>query len=97
MTAGGTEKKVSCWPGEEERQVGRVDRSHLSQAISPEDVINAALTEAMSTLCLTRLTQDQPAGLAAVLRFQGLYEVVSEPPVKRQKACRDTWTGRVLR
>lgn len=70
---------------------------HLSEALSPEDVINTALAEAMSTLRLTRLTQDQPAGLAAVLRLQGLYKVVSEPSVKRQKACRDTWTETVLR
>lgn len=68
--------------------------SHLSEVTSPEDVVDAALTETMSTFCLTRLTQDQPARLTAVLRFRGLYKVISEPSVKREKACRDTWTER---
>lgn len=100
---GGAEKKVSWCPEEEGPNTrgiysrGRVPGAHLSQEVSPEDVINTALAEAMSTLRLTRLTQDQPAGLAAVLRLQGLHKVVSEPSVKRQEACRDTWTERVLR
>lgn len=59
---------------------------------SPEDVVDAALTETMSTLGLTRLTQDQPAGLTAVLGLWSLYEVVSEASVKGQKAGRATWT-----
>lgn len=52
--------------------------------------MDAALAEPMSTLGLAGLTQDQPAGLAAVLGFRGLYEVVPEAPVERQEACGGT-------
>ena len=58
--------------------------------VSPEDLVDAALTEAMSTLSLPGLTQDQPAGLAAVFGFWGFYKVISESSVKRQETCRDT-------
>lgn len=57
---------------------------------SPEDVVDAALAEPMSTLGLAGLTQDQPAGLAAVLGFRSLYEVVPEAPVEGQEACGGT-------
>lgn len=43
-----------------------------------EDVIDAALAEAVSTLSLAGLTQDQPAGLAAVFGFWSFYKVVSK-------------------
>lgn len=51
--------------------------------VSPEDVADAALAEAVSTLSLAGLTQDQPAGLTAVLGFWSFYKVVSEAPMKR--------------
>ncbi|TNN87324.1 hypothetical protein EYF80_002525 [Liparis tanakae] len=58
----------------------------------PEDVIDAALTKAVSTLGLAGLAQDQAAGLAAVFGFWSQQEVVSESSMKRHEACRDTWT-----
>jgi len=60
----------------------------------PEDVIDAALTKAVSTLGLAGLAQDQAAGLAAVFGFWSQQEVVSESSMKRHEACRDTWTKR---
>lgn len=59
--------------------------------------MDAALAEAMSTLSLAGLTQDQPAGLAAVLGFRSLYEVVPEAPVERQEACGGTCGGDTAR
>ena len=58
--------------------------------VSPEDVADAALTEAVTTLSLAGLTQDQPAGLAAVFTFWSLYKVISESSMKRQETCRNT-------
>lgn len=66
----------------------------VSLCLSPEDVADAALTEAVSTLGLAGLTQDQPAGLAAVFGFWSSYKVISESSVKRQETCRDTWAQR---
>lgn len=62
----------------------------LTVCVSPEDVADAALTEAVTTLSLTGLTQDQPAGLAAVFTFRSLYKMISESSMKRQETCRDT-------
>lgn len=56
--------------------------------VSPENVINAAVTEAVSTFSLPGLTQDQPAGLAAVFGFRSFYEVIPEPSTHRQEARR---------
>lgn len=63
--------------------------------VSPEDVADAALAEAVAALRLAGLTQDQPAGLAAVLGLRRLHKVVPEAPVERQEPCRDAWRQRV--
>lgn len=55
-----------------------------------EDAVDAALTEAVSTLCLAGLTQDQAAVLTAVFSFWGFYKVISESSMKRQETCSDT-------
>ena len=65
---------------------------HVHLSGSPEDVVDAALTEAVSALGLAGLTQDQPAGLTAVFGLWSLYKVISESSVKRQETCRHTWT-----
>lgn len=50
-----------------------------------EDVVDAALAEAMSTLSLPRLTQNQTTNLAAVLGFWSFYKMISKSSMKRQK------------
>lgn len=62
----------------------------LPDSVLPEFVADAALTKAMSALRLTRLTQNQPARLTAVLGLRRLHKVISEPAVDRKEACRDT-------
>lgn len=64
--------------------------AYLPVCVLPEDVVDAALTEAVSTLSLAGLTQDQPAGLAAVFGFWSFYKVISEASMKRQEACGHT-------
>lgn len=66
----------------------------LPARASPEEVVDAALTEAVSTLRLARMAQDQPAVLTAVLGLWRLYKVIPESSVKRQEPRRDTWTQR---
>lgn len=58
--------------------------------LSPEDAVDAALTEAVSTLGLARLTQNQAADLTAVFGLWSFYKVISESTVNGQEACRYT-------
>lgn len=55
---------------------------------SPEQVTDAAVAEAVSTLGLPWLAQHQAAGLAAVLGLRGVQEVVPEATLQGQKARR---------
>lgn len=64
----------------------------LPAPASPEDLVDAALTEAVSTLGLARVTQDQLAVQTAIFGFWRFYEVVPESPEERQEARRNTWT-----
>lgn len=58
--------------------------------LSPEDAVNAALTEAVSTLGLAGLTQNQAADLTTVFGLWSFYKVISESSVNGQEACRYT-------
>lgn len=69
------------------------ERLHVSWThwvLMTEDFVDAALTEAVTTLSLPGLTQDQPAGLAAVFGLWSFYKVISESTVKRKETCRNT-------
>lgn len=69
--------------------------------VLPEDVGNAGLAEAVSTLGLAGLAQHQPAGLAAVFGVWSFYKMIPEASMKWQEAslaalrdaCRRHGTG----
>lgn len=63
---------------------------YVYNTVSPEDVVDAGVTKTVSTLSLSWLTEDQPAGLTAVFGLWSLDKVISESSVKRLKTCRDT-------
>lgn len=67
----------------------RLHVSGTDRVRTAEDVCYAGLTEPVSTLGLSGLAQNQPAGLTAVFGLRTFYKVISESPVDRQEASRD--------